>query len=150
MTIGKRISTLRQERKLSQEYLAEQMGVTRQAVSKWENDQTAPDTNNLVALAEFFEVSIDYLATGRKEDEKPEPFELGNLVALSVCLFLAPFILRYVGNAMGVYKIYVGFWPGPAYDDSPLAIILMVMEALCIIAAVGLLIAYRVLKNKRK
>ena len=65
MTIGKRISKERREKNLSQEYIAERLGVSRQAVSKWETDQSSPDTNNLIALAELFDVSVEYLATGK-------------------------------------------------------------------------------------
>lgn len=67
-SIGQRISKLRKEKSLSQEYIAEQIGVTRQAVSKWENDTSAPDTYNLIALAELFNVSVEYIATGKTEE----------------------------------------------------------------------------------
>lgn len=65
MSVGERISTLRKECGLSQGQLASMMGVTRQAISKWENDQTTPDTLNLIRLAEVFEQDIEYLATGQ-------------------------------------------------------------------------------------
>lgn len=71
MSIGNRISELRKQFNYSQEYVAEQLDVSRQAVSKWEQDQTAPDTNNLIALAQLFRVSVEYLATG-KEIEVPQ------------------------------------------------------------------------------
>lgn len=67
-SIGQRINKLRKEKSLSQEYIAEQIGVTRQAVSKWENDTSAPDTYNLIALAELFNVSVEYIATGKTEE----------------------------------------------------------------------------------
>lgn len=75
MSIGKRISDLRKQYSYSQEYVAEKIGVSRQAVSKWEQDQTAPDTYNLIALAELFNVSVEYLATGKSEQQftVPEP-----------------------------------------------------------------------------
>ena len=66
MTLGNRISRLRTERKYSQEYLAERMDVSRQAVSKWEKDLSSPDTKNLIRLAELFNVSVEYLAQVRK------------------------------------------------------------------------------------
>lgn len=66
MTIGKRISELRKQNSYSQEYIAERVGVSRQAVSKWEQDQSAPDTYNLIALAELFGVTVEYLATGKE------------------------------------------------------------------------------------
>ena len=68
MTIGQRISELRKERSYSQEYVAEQLNVSRQAVSKWETDLSVPDTNNLIALSQLFAVSVEYLATGKQSE----------------------------------------------------------------------------------
>ena len=51
MSIGERISTLRKERNISQGQLAEAVGVTRQAVSKWENDLSVPDSMKIIYLA---------------------------------------------------------------------------------------------------
>ena len=64
MSIGSRITELRKERNFSQEYIAQELGVSRQAVSKWEQDLSSPDTNNLIALAQLFHVSVEYLAVG--------------------------------------------------------------------------------------
>lgn len=69
MTIGKRISNCRKEKGLSQEDIAERVGVSRQAVSKWENDLTAPDTYNLIELSKIFGVSVEYLALGSSQEE---------------------------------------------------------------------------------
>lgn len=66
MSIGERISELRKERNISQGQLAESLDVSRQAVSKWENDQASPDTLNLIRLAETLDTEVEYLATGRK------------------------------------------------------------------------------------
>ncbi len=63
-TLGKRIAELRHAKGYSQEYVAEEVGVSRQAVSKWEQDLSAPDTYNLIVLSRLFGVSVDYLATG--------------------------------------------------------------------------------------
>ncbi len=77
MSIGNRISELRKKHNYSQEYVAEQLDVSRQAVSKWEQNQTSPDTNNLIALAGLFGVSVEYIATGKtieapqNSNEKP-------------------------------------------------------------------------------
>ena len=51
MSLGENIKTKRNELKLSQEYVAEQLGVSRQAVSKWETDQSQPKAKNLTELA---------------------------------------------------------------------------------------------------
>ena len=66
MTIGKRIAHLRKEKGLTQEELAQHMGISPQAVSKWENDQTCPDISALPKLARLFEVTVDELLEGRE------------------------------------------------------------------------------------
>lgn len=73
MTIGQRIGEMRRSRGYSQEYVAEQLNISRQAVSKWEQDLSAPDTYNLIALAELLGVSVEYLATGKKQEPTQEP-----------------------------------------------------------------------------
>lgn len=71
MSIGERITKLRQEAGLSQYQLAKVIGVSRQAVSKWENDQTAPDTINLIRLSNILNTDVEYLATGKKPEYTP-------------------------------------------------------------------------------
>ena len=66
MSIGERISQLRCEKNMSQGQLAQALDVSRQAISKWENDQSSPDTIHLIKLADILETEVEYLATGRK------------------------------------------------------------------------------------
>lgn len=73
MSIGERISTLRKERNISQVQLAKALDVSRQAVSKWENDLTSPDTLKLIQLAEVLETEVEYLATGVKPTYESPP-----------------------------------------------------------------------------
>lgn len=61
MTLGEKLQTLRRARGLSQEQLALALGVSRQAVSKWENGESTPDLERLRALCTFFGVTTDYL-----------------------------------------------------------------------------------------
>ena len=68
MTLGTRISLLRREKGLTQEGLAERMGVSPQAVSKWENDQNCPDIALLPQLARTLGVTVDHLLTGATEE----------------------------------------------------------------------------------
>lgn len=68
MTLGKRIAMLRRQKGLKQEDLANTLGVSSQAVSKWENDQTCPDISLLPKLAELLDVSVDELLSGKKEE----------------------------------------------------------------------------------
>ena len=67
MTIGKRIALLRREKGLTQEELAQHMGVSPQAVSKWENDQTCPDISALPKLSRLLGVTVDELLEGKQE-----------------------------------------------------------------------------------
>lgn len=64
MTISDRIRELRRARGISQEELAAEIGVSRQAVSKWESGQSVPDLDRVIALSDYFEVTTDYLLKG--------------------------------------------------------------------------------------
>ena len=65
--LGERIASLRKDLTLSQEALAEQVGVSRQAISKWEREEALPDIYNLATLAEIFGVTLDDLLKGSDE-----------------------------------------------------------------------------------
>ena len=66
MSLGERISELRKISGMSQLDLAKAMEVSRQAVSKWETDQTSPDASNLIRLSDILDTDIEYLTTGRR------------------------------------------------------------------------------------
>ena len=68
MNLADRIQQLRKRKGISQEELADRIGVSRQAVSKWESGQTSPDLEKIVLLSEFFEVSTDYLLKGASSE----------------------------------------------------------------------------------
>lgn len=61
--LSENLYNLRKLHKLSQEQLAERLGVSRQAVAKWETGETAPDIHNCVALAQLYDVSVDELVS---------------------------------------------------------------------------------------
>lgn len=65
MSIGERITELRAERKITQTQLADAMEVSRQAVSKWENDLSTPDPAKMIRLADILDTDLEYLTTGR-------------------------------------------------------------------------------------
>lgn len=74
MTIetANRLYELRKKQGLSQEELAEKLGVSRQAVSKWERSEASPDTDNLIALAKIYGLSLDELIYGERTDAESE------------------------------------------------------------------------------
>ena len=70
MNLGERIYKLRTEKNLSQGDLAERLEVSRQSISKWENNNAVPDLEKIIALSEIFEVSLDELVKGKKVTEE--------------------------------------------------------------------------------
>ncbi len=77
MNIADRIQHLRKAKGISQEELADKIGVSRQAVSKWESEQTSPDLEKVILMSDYFEVTTDYLLKGieptAEDDRKEEP-----------------------------------------------------------------------------
>ena len=64
-SLGETLKKYRTERKMTQEFVAEQIGVSRQAVSKWENGTSDPSTSNLLALAKLYGISAEELLRNR-------------------------------------------------------------------------------------
>ena len=92
-TLGMMISSLRKEKGMTQLELAEKMGVTDKAVSKWERDLSYPDLNSIPKLAEIFDVSVEDLMQNRLESQREEKKDITPLVHM---------ILKAITLAMGV------------------------------------------------
>ena len=92
-TLGMMISSLRKEKGMTQLELAEKMGVTDKAVSKWERDLSYPDLNSIPKLAESFGVSVEDLMQNRLESQGEEKKDITPLVHM---------ILKAIALAMGV------------------------------------------------
>ena len=73
MTFGEKLLKLRKESALSQEELAEKLGVSRQAVSRWENEGVLPDGLNLLGISKLFGVSTDYLLNDDYKSDQDLP-----------------------------------------------------------------------------
>ena len=73
MSIGERIMELRTACGMTQNQLAKSMEVSRQAVSKWETDQSVPDPMKMIHLAEILDTDIEYLTTGRRNFARRPP-----------------------------------------------------------------------------
>lgn len=83
MNISERIQHLRKLKGISQEELADQVGVSRQAVSKWESGQSTPDIEKIMMMSDLFEVTTDYILKGK------EPI--------------------HTSNQKTIYSLYLGF-----------------------------------------
>ena len=68
--IANRLQKLRKENGYSQEELADKLGISRQAVSKWERAESSPDTDNLIVLARLYNISLDELLSDNESDEE--------------------------------------------------------------------------------
>ena len=68
MSLGERLIELRKNMHLSQEEVAEKLGVTRQTVSKWETDQSTPDFDKIKPICELYSISTDELISGKKDE----------------------------------------------------------------------------------
>lgn len=73
--IAQRLAEMRREKGYSQEELAAQLGLSRQAVSKWERAESSPDTGNLIALAKLYGTTIDELLRFDEDVEDDVRFE---------------------------------------------------------------------------
>ncbi len=85
--LGQKIACLRKEKKLSQEELAEKLGVSRQAISKWERNESLPDVYNLVNIADALDVSLDLLIHKEKQASENR-FQKIPLLLMGIPIFL--------------------------------------------------------------
>ncbi len=96
MNIADRIQQLRKVKGISQEELADQIGVSRQAISKWESEQTSPDIEKVMRLSEYFDVTTDYLLKGIEPIENESVPKKENTDAV---------IFAIVGTALNVMGV---------------------------------------------
>ncbi len=73
MALSDKLYTLRKKSGLSQEQLAEQLNVSRQAISKWESGTSSPESDKLIAISRYFNVSLDYLMKEDNNQSKDTP-----------------------------------------------------------------------------
>ena len=106
MTLGNKLQKLRKERGMSQEKLAEELKVTRQAVSKWELDAALPDTANIIALSRLFGVSTDYLLKDKAEETEACVEEKMPKVQRYTWETVFGIVLGAIGS-LGIFAIYV-------------------------------------------
>ena len=74
MTFAEKLKSIRKQAGFSQEKLAEKLGVSRQAITKWETDTGIPDIENLISISTLFDISIDELLSNEKGTNKPLDF----------------------------------------------------------------------------
>ncbi len=110
MSRGQRIQKLRADASLSQEAFASMLGVSRQSVSKWEQDKAFPDMDKLALICEKFGVSCDWLILGEEIlEEEPDAQEKQNTVTITkkayIALLLSACISSLAALGMCVYVL---------------------------------------------
>ena len=95
MALSEKLYTLRKISGLSQEQLAEQLRVSRQSISKWESGQSVPESDKLLAISDYFQVSLDYLmkeepsalsVTEQTESSLPTNSRTRRLLGIITCI----------------------------------------------------------------
>ena len=109
MEFGNTIKQLRKDNNLTQEGFAEKLGVTRQAISNWENNRNLPDIEMLICISKTFSISLDVLILGGNdmtqmeakliqdgaESKRAKMYMVSNLVGLAFCLLgIATFLFH--------------------------------------------------------
>ena len=140
MTIGERIAKCRKEKNLSQEYIADLLDVSRQAVSKWETNQTEPDTGNLIQLARVFGVSVEYLANGEETSARVVYVEK-NLPIFKII----GIVLVALGGLSSILGAIMPFMLGIGIVTAAFGVLLMLLKKDglilgCIILAIGVVL----------
>lgn len=124
--MGKRIQALRKKKHFSQEQLADRLGVSRQAISKWESDKAQPELCNIIAMAEAFDVSTDYILVGKEKSPVSADAQwikhfiyIAGIVLGCIVLLLLPlaaklyqsYALHFTGRCFTAYLDYIHYWP---------------------------------------
>lgn len=113
MEFGNKLKSLRMQKGLSQEELAEAVYVTRQTISNWENSKSYPDIKSLLILSNFFSVSVDYLVKGDiKKMKDINPRDIKSLGRLSCVLGIMMIVLLITPIPLAKY---LGWWGMTAY-----------------------------------
>ena len=113
MALPEKLYALRKKSGLSQEQLAEALNVSRQAISKWEGGSTTPESDKLLALSNYFGVSLDYGAPNAAPAEAQEEHRTMRLLSLILCFGGAAALIVY-----GVLSILVPSVPAQISGSS--------------------------------
>lgn len=154
MELGERIRTLRQERGLSQEALAERLGISRQAVVKWEYGRVNPSTANLIALGQIFEVPLTDLVpevTGARRRRNMLSHLPALLSAVTLALAALTLLALLHAKTKAVPTGIIGYADGPtAVFVTGIPVPLSLLAGLTILAALATLAAFVLLRRRRK
>ena len=142
MNMADRIQSLRKAKGISQEQLADKIGVSRQAVSKWESEQSTPDIEKVILLSEFFDVTTDYLLKGIEpvvNDSTIKKYRLNAMIFSIIGTAL---------NLMGVIATAMIWYEEQKVAEAVSGVFLIIFG--CMIYGVGMVISDVETKSKAK
>lgn len=142
MNIADRIQHLRKSKGISQEELADKIGVSRQAVSKWESEQSTPDIEKIILISNFFDVTTDYLLKGIE----PSPTEVSLVKEKPNASIFT--IVGTAFNSIGLILTIIIWHEEQRWSAFAVGFILIVTG--CMIYAVGMLISDPETQRKAK
>ncbi|MGM9669597.1 MAG: helix-turn-helix domain-containing protein [Faecousia sp.] len=142
MNIADRIQHLRKTKGISQEELADKLGVSRQSVSKWESEQSSPDIEKIILMSDFFEVTTDYLLKGIE----PVPIETPSAKEKPNASIFAAAGTAF--NCIGLIAAAMIWKDDQTAIATAIGLILMVMG--CMIYGVGMTVSDPKSKEKAK
>ena len=145
MNLANRIQVLRKQNGMSQEALAEKLGVTRQAVSKWESEQSVPDMENIIAISDLFEVSTDYLLKGKEQEISTGKSELKIDLKNEI-----PDLVIFVSSVLNIIGVATGYNWMKAFHDSRFAYSFLFVFAATLLFAVALRFFDNKVKESKK
>jgi len=127
MNIADRIQNLRKVKGISQEELADKVGVSRQAVSKWESEQSVPEIDKVILMSDYFEVTTDYILKGIENEKQARE----KVVDATVFVIVAT-VMNFIGLIVSGAVWY--------QEQVPMAIVigLIFMAVGCMIFGVGM------------
>lgn len=139
MNISDRIQEFRKAKGISQEELADKIGVSRQAVSKWESGQSLPELDKIILISEYFGVTTDQLLKGA---DAPKPGEHRQPDAISFS------VVATALNLIGLLITCVVWNERQTMDSLIIAVVFMVMG--CVVYGVGMPTSAQHTKKKSK
>ena len=148
MKLSEKLYLLRKKSGLSQEQLAEQLNVSRQAISKWESGVSVPESEKLIVISTYFNVSVDYLI---KDD-----VETSDAIQLSTNVNKTDIIVKYVGLGLCILGfLFLIAWgivmianPGVSNEIANSSMITIdgrgiLLIVCCVLVAVGVILLLR-------
>ena len=126
MNIADRIQSLRKSKGISQEELADKIGVSRQTVSKWESEQSVPDLDKVIIMSDYFEVTADYILKGIESKEQTKGTSVNAIIFLAVAT-----AFHFIGLVMASAMWYE--------EQTPMALVggLVFMAVGCMVFGIG-------------